>query len=70
MCNIASTQPEAGEEQNDRAIAPLRRSFAVTGSDQSAYLFRRQIARRADQHIAEGNGQALRPRDAEIRNLE
>jgi hypothetical protein len=45
LCNIAGTQPEADQEQNDRAITPLRRSFAVTGSDQSAYLFRRQMPR-------------------------
>ena len=43
--HVAGPQPEARQEQDDRAITPARDGFAITCSDQPVHLLRRQIPR-------------------------
>ena len=43
--HVAGPQPEARQEQDDRAVTPARNGVAITGSDQPVHLLRRQIPR-------------------------
>ncbi|SPJ17220.1 hypothetical protein SBBP2_2600004 [Burkholderiales bacterium] len=45
MRHVAGPQPEARQEQDDRAIAPARNDFAIACRDQPVHLLRRQISR-------------------------
>ena len=45
MRHVAGPQPEARQEQDDRAITPARNDFAIAGRDQPVHLLRRQISR-------------------------
>jgi hypothetical protein len=43
--HVAGPQPEARQEQDDRAITPARNAFAIACRDQPVHLLRRQISR-------------------------
>ncbi|MGH6783845.1 MAG: hypothetical protein ACREBP_04390, partial [Sphingomicrobium sp.] len=45
MRHVACPQPEACQEQDDRAVTPAHSRFAITCRDQSVHLLRRQIPR-------------------------
>ena len=45
MRHVAGPQPEARQEQDDRAITPARNDFAVACRDQPVHLLRHQISR-------------------------
>jgi hypothetical protein len=42
--HVAGPQPEARQEQDDRAITPARNNFAIACRDQPVDLLRRQIS--------------------------